>query len=379
IYTSDELRLARMCQLFLKVGDELELGMRLENAAFRFYHLQSRFAKSYPPDVAAIRVDKVSRAAIDHLESARKTDSIIFLKPKPRRPSIKIIESHPAPTLRGDFGEANTVPAERLMVGFQEDELVAGPQVEGVIPANSLEAIYDNMNFWDSQTCVAPHMSVCFDSYQRPYVVDPFFIQATTAFDSKLISEELFPVFPETAVGAVDTCAPFSGPQDPIMPQFHASMLVSPSAAAPVTETATTQDFNQGEALGEVLGHKCINCGVKSTPLWRFTSGRKRLCNACGLYYKMHQHQRPLALKNNKAKYPPYRPRALVCMDCDSQSTPLWRRDSKTGRPLCNSCGLYRRIKNQKRPEHLYTTKIKRRQRNNSPVDPSSPCTKLLP
>ncbi|KAI9345647.1 hypothetical protein BDR26DRAFT_893355 [Obelidium mucronatum] len=39
----------------------------------------------------------------------------------------------------------------------------------------------------------------------------------------------------------------------------------------------------------------CFNCGATSTPLWRRTADRKNnLCNACGLYYKQYQTNRPV-------------------------------------------------------------------------------------
>ncbi|KAI8900862.1 hypothetical protein BC833DRAFT_548791 [Globomyces pollinis-pini] len=39
---------------------------------------------------------------------------------------------------------------------------------------------------------------------------------------------------------------------------------------------------------------KCANCFTTETPLWRRDVNGKSICNACGLYYKLHQCHRPL-------------------------------------------------------------------------------------
>ncbi|KAJ2784583.1 GATA type transcriptional activator of nitrogen-regulated proteins [Coemansia javaensis] len=41
----------------------------------------------------------------------------------------------------------------------------------------------------------------------------------------------------------------------------------------------------------------CFNCGVDSTPLWRRDAGGNAICNACGLYYKLHNVARPISMK----------------------------------------------------------------------------------
>jgi hypothetical protein len=52
-----------------------------------------------------------------------------------------------------------------------------------------------------------------------------------------------------------------------------------------------------------------------------------------------------------------------TCANCTTQTTPLWRRDS-SGSPLCNACGLYLKLHGTTRPLSLKTDVIKRRKRS---------------
>ncbi|CAO3678234.1 unnamed protein product [Rhizopus stolonifer] len=44
---------------------------------------------------------------------------------------------------------------------------------------------------------------------------------------------------------------------------------------------------------------RCYNCEATSTPLWRRDDDGNTICNACGLYYKLHHVHRPLSLRRN--------------------------------------------------------------------------------
>ncbi|OAD00991.1 GATA-type zinc finger transcription factor, partial [Mucor lusitanicus CBS 277.49] len=41
----------------------------------------------------------------------------------------------------------------------------------------------------------------------------------------------------------------------------------------------------------------CYNCDTTTTPLWRRDDDGNNICNACGLYYKLHNVHRPLSMK----------------------------------------------------------------------------------
>ena len=46
----------------------------------------------------------------------------------------------------------------------------------------------------------------------------------------------------------------------------------------------------------------CQNCGTSTTPLWRRNELGATLCNACGLFLKLHGRARPMNLKTDTIK-----------------------------------------------------------------------------
>ncbi|PVD32644.1 hypothetical protein C0Q70_08088 [Pomacea canaliculata] len=47
------------------------------------------------------------------------------------------------------------------------------------------------------------------------------------------------------------------------------------------------------------MGLSCANCSTSTTTLWRRNSEGEPVCNACGLYFKLHQVARPLSMKKD--------------------------------------------------------------------------------
>lgn len=60
----------------------------------------------------------------------------------------------------------------------------------------------------------------------------------------------------------------------------------------------------------------------------------------------------------SSAEFPP----CLVCANCSTTTTPLWRRD-ESGQPICNACGLYFKLHSVHRPITMKRSTIKRRKR----------------
>jgi len=57
-----------------------------------------------------------------------------------------------------------------------------------------------------------------------------------------------------------------------------------------------------GSDDGDSITTCCTNCQTTNTPLWRRDPDGQPLCNACGLFYKLHGVVRPLSLKTDVIK-----------------------------------------------------------------------------
>eukprot|EP00794_Sanderia_malayensis_P003781 gene3781-4304_t len=115
------------------------------------------------------------------------------------------------------------------------------------------------------------------------------------------------------------------------------------------------------QAFGE--NRECMNCGATSTPLWRRDAHGHYLCNACGLYHKMNGASRPLI--KPKRRLSQSRRTGIACSNCKTAQTTLWRRNAN-GEPVCNACGLYFKLHKVNRPMTMKKEGIQTRNRKTS-------------
>lgn len=53
------------------------------------------------------------------------------------------------------------------------------------------------------------------------------------------------------------------------------------------------------QSLAKRVDLCCTNCGTKTTTIWRRNADGDMVCNACGLYFKLHGVNRPVTMRRD--------------------------------------------------------------------------------
>lgn len=93
--------------------------------------------------------------------------------------------------------------------------------------------------------------------------------------------------------------------RQPPQPTPHLIRYTSISPARPSLWELARREANMATMANndrESTQPSCQNCGTQTTPLWRRDEMGSVLCNACGLFLKLHGRPRPISLKTDVIK-----------------------------------------------------------------------------
>ncbi|KAF9445215.1 hypothetical protein P691DRAFT_710680 [Macrolepiota fuliginosa MF-IS2] len=161
------------------------------------------------------------------------------------------------------------------------------------------------------------------------------------------------------------------------IPSPSPSPSISSQRLSPQSSVSPTPSSRRASVDGS-SGKKCSHCQATSTPLWRREpTTLKPLCNACGLYLQQRHRHRPKELidadqEDDESEEEDQNYNGPKCSHCHTHRTSVWRR-SKTGAQLCNACGVYARLRGKDRPLSLKRKKIKPRTKHASTSGSRSP------
>lgn len=100
--------------------------------------------------------------------------------------------------------------------------------------------------------------------------------------------------------------SPSSPPPDPTGGVSGLSSAAPSRPASPPGSrhgsTTNLQNAGAGQGGESSTPTTCTNCYTQTTPLWRRAPDGQPLCNACGLFLKLHGKMRPLSLKTDIIK-----------------------------------------------------------------------------
>ncbi|OWR52456.1 GATAd [Danaus plexippus plexippus] len=92
-------------------------------------------------------------------------------------------------------------------------------------------------------------------------------------------------------------------------PALDTTGWTSDQQESPESASNTTSGVVSGGARGPRVELSCSNCGTHTTTIWRRDARGEMVCNACGLYYKLHGVPRPSAMRRDTIHTRRRRPR----------------------------------------------------------------------
>lgn len=374
-------------KLLSRLHGMLEMSERLENASWRLWHKQYEKHKVCYYVSPSINTNKKSQRTSRRWLEFQKLPTLSFPSSSDPVSTSTIPISHGSqgvPQFSPAFTEkyisqsldlstmcaSSTIPSQHMVHEYPNvSQLMpeSEPMKQHLSPADLLQ-----LNPFESTT------QVCGMQGCNVYAGQDLLMQALGGASSELSSE--------ATIGT-----PMNKDALPENKPIHASSVSEPADKEDAFEVKDAKSNSGGltEKPSANLEPEevpiCSNCGTNNTPLWRRNHNTLLLCNACGLYLKIHKTNRPLMLKrrhqsgNNARSHSQdgcHGPASTGCTNCGTKVTPLWRK-GLGGALLCNACGLYLKLHHVHRPVRYRADVIRKRSRFDHKEKSSQPGTPL--
>ncbi|KAF1796473.1 hypothetical protein FB192DRAFT_1314642 [Mucor lusitanicus] len=252
---------SQVWRMYTKAKDTLPNGSRLENLTWRMMAMTlKKQDAAQSPSTSSLSSEHLDTASAPELDENKpmisksppmKTDSINIPVNYNEDPIVSFSEPYHSPTSSSTFFFGNDPPA-----------LSAAAAAPFNAAATTTSLNMGAVSFEDM-----------LNMYYNPVTNAGQFTDTNT-----------------TATASIDIVPA------PTHPHFDYAHSPSPSVSSVEEEQAHHQKPQQN---GQT---QCYNCSTQTTPLWRRDPSGNPLCNACGLFLKLHGVVRPLSLKTDVIK-----------------------------------------------------------------------------
>lgn len=159
------------------------------------------------------------------------------------------------------------------------------------------------------------------------------------------------------------TTPPLSQPQPTVLVPSRPSSNYDCSLRSTSSPESTVSSAAFSTEVFASTARECSNCGNTYDIYWVNTHYLCRQCFPDRVPPKPPTPTPSPSGSKRKRSSVAFRNINQVCTNCDARDSTLWRRSSSSGNTVCNACGLYEKLHHVPRPKHMRKDTIQTRKR----------------